>query len=517
MEEEKMKRYTKLIALILALSMALSLCACGGGSQPSGNQPTDAPEVKDSLVVEISEDPATLFAGLAASTIVSFVSAQIFDTLVVADEEGNISPALAESWELSEDGKDLTFKIREGVTFHNGDPLTVEDVAFSLNLTINGGYADLVTSAMDKAEVVDENHVVVHFKLPYGNALYNMTTDYMQVLNKKAYEADPDGFARNPIGTGAYKFVEWTNGDHITLTRNDDWWGGASAIKDVTFRVYTDGAAAAIALQTGELDLLTNPLTTDRQILMDDPNLFYDECESATAAYMFFNMNGPFQNKALREAVFYAIDKEALLLGAIDGVGTVLQTPFITAFPGVDADYKSSRQFDLEKAQAKMIEAGYPDGLDINVVTRSTSNYTRPVEILQNQLGKIGIRISISTLDASAWSAEILRTGNFDLNMMIGTSSFMSLDSKYGQYTTGSGQNFFGISFPELDEAFDRERTAPTQEGHLEACRDIVKIVDEEVIMMGLYSPMRGVAANKDLKGVEAHASINYRISDLSW
>ena len=513
-----MKRYRRLLSLLLALAMCAGLAACGGpGGGSEDPSETGGTETKDSIVVEISEDPSTLFAGLAANTIVSFVSGQIFDTLVVADEEGNISPGLAESWEFTEDNKDIIFKLRDGVTFHNGAPLTAEDVVFSFNLTIESGYADLVTSAMDKAEVIDDEHVVIRYKQPYSNALYNMSTEYMQVLCKEAYEADPAGFARNPVGTGAYKFVEWANGDHITLTRNDDWYGGTPAIKDVTFRVYTDGSAAAIALQAGQIDLLTSPLTTDREILMNDENIYYDEVESATAAYMFFNMNGIFANKALREAVMYAIDKEALLLGAVDGVGTVLQTPFVTALRGVDPDYMSTRQFDLEKAKEKMIEAGYPDGLEIDVVTRSNNTYTRPWEILQNQLGKIGITIKLTTLDATAWSSEVLRPGNFELNMMIGTSSFMSLDSKYGQLTTGSGQNFFGISFPELDEAFNRERTATTDEDYMVACQDIIDIVDEEVIMIGLYSPMRGIAANKDLKGVEAHTSINYRISSMSW
>ena len=395
----------------------------------------------------IWSEPSSLCAGFAASTVVSMISGQIFDTLIVrSDDYSTYEPSLATAWEFQNNNLDLVFTLRDDVYFHNGEKVTAEDVAFSFNTIINAGYADCATSAMESMDVIDDTHVVLHFEREYGPALEACATDYMCVFPKAYYEANAETFTRNPMGSGPYKFVEWVAGDKVVLTANDAYWGGTPAIKDVTFRVYTDGAAAAIALQTGELDLLTNPLTTDRQILMDDPNLFYDECESATAAYMFFNMNGPFQNKALREAVFYAIDKEALLLGAIDGVGTVLQTPFITAFPGVDADYKSSRQFDLEKAQAKMIEAGYPDGLDINVVTRSTSNYTRPVEILQNQLGKIGIRISISTLDASAWSAEILRTGNFDLNMMIGTSSFMSLDSKYGQYTTGSGSSSISAS-----------------------------------------------------------------------
>ena len=164
-----------------------------------------------------------------------------------------MTPALADEWEFSEDGKEITLTIKQGVKFHNGDVLTTEDVAYSLNRAIDSSYTSKFTAVMESAEVIDETHVKLVLKDTYGPILYCLANPSISIVSKKAVEAAGDTFGTNPIGTGPYKYVDWISGERVVLTRFDYYFKGPSPIKDVNFRFITDTSSAAVALESGEI------------------------------------------------------------------------------------------------------------------------------------------------------------------------------------------------------------------------------------------------------------------------
>ena len=518
-----MRKMKKTAALALAAAMLLAACGNGqtSGTGGAGNgQVSDVQNEntgKDSINIEISSDPSVLCGGFAANSTVNMVSDQVFDRLLESNGDGTFTPKLATEWEYDENGKDIIFTLREGVKFHNGEPVTAEDVVFSFNEVINGAYATTATSPMDHMEKVDDTHVKLVFQMVYGPALEAAATSYMCVFPKAYYEQDPDAFLRNPVGTGAYKFVEWVSGDHITLTRNDDYFDGAPPIKDVTFKIYLDSGVAAIALENGEIDVLTNPTQTDRPNLMNHENLVYEETESAMVTWAFFNCEGRFADQRLREAFHYAIDREAVLQGAAEGVGKVANSMFPNFLPGSDPDYQISHPYDPEKAKELLAEAGYPDGMEITVKTRESANYYRPIEIMQAQLAQVGVTVNIERMEASAWSNDVLRQSDFEFNMIATTLGFPDFDERYALVVSNQPQNFYHIADPELDEAFEINRNSRDPEERIQACHDMIRIMDEHCLILPLYVNMRGIAYQKGLQGIAPNPYYSYKIDQWSW
>ncbi len=191
--------------MLLVLAMLMTGC---GSSTGSSTEEDDA-ETSSQVVVALWAEPETLCGGFTPNIYSGLLSRQIFDTLLVYEDDGTYAPMLATEWEYSEDGKDLTFTLRDDVSFHNGEKMTADDVVFSYNTIIEAGIADSMTNAMDYMEKVDDSHVKLVFKFVYGPGLKACASFNMPIFSKSAYEADPDGFARNPVGTGPYMFSEW--------------------------------------------------------------------------------------------------------------------------------------------------------------------------------------------------------------------------------------------------------------------------------------------------------------------
>ena len=388
----------KLFCLLLAVLMVLSMVACGAkeaapAEKAEEEAKTDAPAqeesaVRDDVVVNVWTEPQTLHSGLTASSYTNHVAHNMLEPLVRLDDNGEYVPWLAESYEFTEDNTGIIFTLRDDVYFHNGEKMTAEDVAFSYNLVIESGFASTSTSAMVDMEVLNENQVQLNFNGVYGPAVLVCTADYMVIIPQAAYEADPEGFERAPVGTGPYKFVEWNTGVDIKLTRFDEYWGEAPAIKDVTFRILTDDSQATLALEAGELDVHVSLPQTDIARVESNPNLQYDSTNGGSIVRVIFNPNGMFADEKLRLAIAHAIDKEAVLLGAIDGAGEVVDSVFHSDSTFLDPNYDAPG-YDPEQAKQLLAEAGYPDGFELTVGCSSNANYYKPLEVIQAQLAAL--------------------------------------------------------------------------------------------------------------------------------
>lgn len=501
-----MKRIKSLLALVLVIAMTLSMGCISAVA-----------ETRDDVVVALWSEPSTLCGGLAASTSVNMISRQVFDTLIQKNAEGEYEPCLATEWTWENDNKSLVLTLRDDVKFHNGEPMTAEDVAFSFNTIINAGYADTATSAMDKMEVIDDSHVVLHFDFEYGPALEVVSSDYMVIFPQAYYEEVAD-FGRNPVGTGAYRFVEWATGDKITLTANEDYFKGAPSIKNVTFRILTDNSVATLALQNGEIDVHTKVPQTDVPNVEADSNLQYTETLGNSTTWIIFNFNegSRFTDEKLRLAVAHAIDKEGVMIGAVEGKGAVAQAIYANFVPGYDFDYEGPA-YDPELSKQLLAEAGYPDGMDIVVKCSSNDAYSKPLEIVQAYLSDVGINLQLEMMESNAWFSDVFKGADYEMNLVTFSMGMADLEELYALYRGGQGQNFGNMDDPDVNAGYDANHTSIDEETRLNAFKQVQHAMGDKALTIPLYTAMSGVGANKDLQGVTADAMGNYRIYDWSW
>ncbi len=498
-----MKKLKTLVALMLIAALSLVGATCAGA------------ETRDDIVIALWSEPSTLCGGLAASTSVNMVSRQVFDTLIVKDADGNYQPCLATEWHWENDNKSIVFTLRDDVKFHNGETMTAEDVAFSFNTIINAGYADTATSAMDKMEVIDDTHVMLSFDFEYGPAMECISSDYMTIFPKAYYESGVD-FGRNPVGTGPYKFVQWSTGDKITLTANDEYFMGAPSIKDVTFRILPDNSVATLALQNGEIDVHTKVPQADVPNVEADKNLQYNEVLGNSTTWIIFNFESRFADEKLRLAVAHAIDKEGVMIGAVEGKGAVAQAIYANFVPGYDFDYVGP-EYDPELSRQLLAEAGYPDGFELTVKASSNDAYAKPLEIVQAYLADVGIDLNIELMESNAWFDDVFKGADYEMNLVTFSMGMADLEELYALYRGGQSQNFGKMDDPDVNAGYDANHTSLDEQTRLDAFKQVQHAMGDKALTVPLYTAMAGIAANKDLQGVQADAMGNYRVYNWSW
>lgn len=510
------KKFNAMICFSLVVMMLIT--GCGGGSNKDTSSNVDENGTRDTLNYAISGEPATLDPHMISDNIATGIFNQIFDRLIREEIDGTLTPGLAESWEISEDGTEVIFKLRKGVKFHNGDEMTAEDVEFSLNRAIGSKFLQGTTSAMDYAEVIDDETVRLKFKHSYGPAEVCIAKQI--IVSKKAVEADPEGFGRKPVGTGAYKFVELKSGDKIICERFDDYYRGPAPIKNLVFKIITDASTAVVALEKGEVDLLAQPALTDRENLMNNDKIAYYETELMGNNYIAFNnTEGMFANKKLRQAIAHAIDKESMLMGAVEGAGVIVDNAIPRQCFGYSEDVKGY-EYNPEKAKELLAEAGYPDGFPLQLKTMESATYYKPTEVLQDQLRAIGIDAEIEKMERGAYLSDVYTNAIYDMTVMSMVYTLSDGDAIYAFFHSDmieNGQNFFRADIPELDELLDKGRMSSDQEERKDIYKEVAQILNDECVLIPLYAYYVGVATNKDLKGVEASAIQFYEVFNYSW
>lgn len=503
-----MKKRTRMIALLLSLVLLLTGCGGGGGT---------AEIDKDSVSVTLNVEPSALHAGMTNSVVSCIVSLQIFDTLLIK-EDGEYKPSLATEWAWNEDSTELSFTLRDDVYFHNGEKMTAEDVAFSYNTVRNSGYSEAITGFYDHMEVVDETHVVLICKRAYGAALESVIDPTLGIFPKAYYEADPEGFLRNPCGTGAYKFVSWDSGASINLEVNEDYWGQVGTIKNLKFVIYANSAtSAALALENGEVDVMTTVADTDMSRLQANSNVQVKSTAGSSIAFMMFTMEDGslFADENLRLAVAHAINKEEVLLGAAEGHGVVANTIFPAYSFGIE-DYVAPG-YDPELAKEYLAKAGYPDGLDLTIVVCSTDSYYKPAEIVQAQLAEVGINLTLDKMEQNAWFEDVWRAGTYGMNTILFSASVADVLYYYQMFTTTGEENFGKVSCPELDEAYERAYSATDLEERAQACYDVVAAFGDHAVCVPIYILDKTIAANAKLQGFKADPIGYFHANEWSW
>jgi len=447
---------------------------------------------------------------------------QIFDSLFREEPDGSFVPALCTEYKFSDDGKELTFTIREGVKFHNGDVMTADDVVFSLNTAIASPFTSKFTSVMKEAVKVDEKTVRLSLKHAYVPIIGCLVSSSTSIVPKKVYEADPAKFAQNPVGTGPYVLKEVKSGEKIVMEAFPEYYRGKATIKTMVVRVIKDDNSALMSLESGELDMMQPAQDySDRDAIMGNPDLKYYEAPQACTFLVSFNHKGLFADKRLREAVARAIDKEDLILGAVNGMAEPTDEGITPLCPQAPKGFKGLG-YDIGKARELMAQAGHPNGLNVTMRVIGAANYTKPAEVLQAQLKKIGMNVKIEPMERASWFDLAFAKGQFDITfyahaISVVDADFCTYPFLHSSEADGKGNNYMGIKNPELDEYLEKARYSLDEEKRREYYLKVCEIIRDESLFVPCYTGKRTMAAVKDLKGVYADPMMRYYTYNYSW
>ncbi|MGV6849341.1 MAG: ABC transporter substrate-binding protein [Marinibacterium sp.] len=382
-------------------------------------------QAHDRITVAMQLEPPHLDpTSAAAQAIDSVVYQNIFEGLTRFTADGSIVPALAESWEISDDGLTYTFHLHEGVTFHDGTTMDSADVKFSLDRaraedSTNAQKA--LFSSIAEVDTPDPDTVVLTLAEPNGSLLFNLAWGDAVIVAPESI----DMIQSRPIGTGAYTFSKWVQGDRIELTRNDDYWGPEPAIKDATFKFISDPTAAFAAVMAEDVDVFTGfPSPENLPQFEADPRfqVLVGSTEGETILAINNKMS-PLDDVRVREAIAHAIDRQAIIDGAMFGLGTPIGTHFAPHNPAY-VDLTGQSAYDPEKSRALLAEAGYPDGFTTTLKLPPPSYARRGGEIVAAQLRAVGINTEISNLEWAQWLEQVFRGKDFGLTIVSHTEPF---------------------------------------------------------------------------------------------
>ncbi|MCE0505637.1 ABC transporter substrate-binding protein [Roseivivax sp. GX 12232] len=380
---------------------------------------TPALAQQSDLTLAIQLEPPHLDpTSAAAGAIDSVLYSNVFEGLTRFAADGSVEPALAESWEISEDGTTYTFTLREGVRFHDGSAFDAEDVKFSLDRaraedSVNAQKA--LFEGISEVSVVDPATVEITLAQPDGSFLFNLAWGDAVIVAPETIE----GIKQSPVGTGPFAFSEWVQGDRVELTRYADYWGPAPALEAATFKFISDPTAAFAAMMAQDIDAFAGfPAPENIAQFEVDPR--FQVLMGSTEGETILAMNNgqePFDDPAVREAVAHAIDRQAIIDGAMFGQGTPIGTHFAPHHPDY-VDLTDLSPHDPEVARQMLADAGYGEGFSTTLKLPPPSYARRGGEIIAAQLREVGIETEITNLEWAQWLEEVFRGKDYGLTIV---------------------------------------------------------------------------------------------------
>ena len=478
------------------------------------------------LIVSLSTFPNSIYMPNAAERNASNVANQIFEGLTWVNDEGEIVPALAESWEISDDGTEYTFKLREGVVFHNGMPFTAQDVVASWEAgkEPSNAYAYNAEKATS-VEVIDDYTVKMTTEAPDPLFLRStLSKDWAMIPADYYNEVGLEGIEKNPVGTGPFKFVEWVKGDRIALEAFADYWDeGLPKVAKLTFRPIPEESTRIAAVQTGEIHIANRLPADEAQRLLGTENVKVVRYPSDRVYYISFNnlssgIGTPIENQLVRQAFNYAIDREAIIDALFNGYAD-LSTGYIT--PG-NLGYNDSLEpypYDPDKAKDLLAEAGYPDGFEIGMAcpTGAYTNFEQVCEAVGGYLNEVGVTFEggeIQFMESGQyWDLE----ANKELPPLFGDSWSTTDGEAYNrlQGALGADASYAAWNTPELQDYIDRIGSTVDDEERGKLYSELHQIMYDDPPFVYLYEPNTFEAINSAVQNYKPRAAEDYFLKEV--
>ncbi|MBE0596538.1 MAG: peptide-binding protein, partial [Desulfuromonadales bacterium] len=513
-------------SLLLILPLTLSLLAC---DRPADTGPAPAreagePVYGDTIILGSIGDATTLLPVIASDSASSAINSLVYSGLVRYDKNLEIEGDIAESWEISDDNLTITFRLRQDVRWHDGTPLTAEDVLFTYQTYIDPkvptAYAERYKQ-VDKAEVVDPHTFRVSYRQPLATALISWAIDILPKHLLQGQDVTKSPLGSQPVGAGPYRFVEWRRGEKIVLEANKDYYEGSPYIHRVVYRIIPDLSTMFLELQSGGLDTMDlTPLQYARQTDTLAFKRRFEKYRYPASAYTYlgFNLRRPlFQDQRVRQALAYAIDKQELIDGVLLGLGQVANGPYK---PGTWPHNPEvpSYPHDPQKARELLAEAGWTDSngdglLDKNgqpfaftiLTNQGNDQRTKSGEIIQRRLRDVGIEVKLRVIEWASFLKEFVDPGNFDA-LIMGWTIPPDPDAYdvWHSSKTGKGMlNFINYKNDEVDALLEQGRRTLDQDERKKIYGRFQEILGQEQPYVFLYVPdALPVVANR-FRGIE--------------
>ncbi|MBC9784834.1 ABC transporter substrate-binding protein [Heliobacterium chlorum] len=499
----------------MVLVAGLVVTGCGGGAKTGGSSSTGK-----ALVYAQGSDPRGLDPAFVDDGESAKIITQIYEGLVrFKSGSTEIQPLLATEWNVSPDGKEWTFKLRQGVKFHDGTPFNAQAVKFNIerqlppNANADMPYAEFTYDGVKKVDAVDDYTVKITLDKPSAAFLANLAMPIAAPLvSPEAAKKYGDKLMENPVGTGPYKFVKWEKGQMIELAAFDEYWGEKAKTKNVVYKFTKENSVRASDLMTGSVDIMDGVDTNDVKTL-EEKGMKLIKTPGMNINYMgFYTNKAPFNNLELRKAIAMAINRKNLVDFLYQGNAQLPNSVLPDFIPGYSKDAKYL-DYNVEEAKKQLAKAGYPNGFSFNAITYSNPRPYNPVNgeklaaAIQADLAKIGVTMNIKSYPWKEYK-EVLKNGEGDAYFYgwIGDNGdadnfLMLLDTAQIKGSLNSSK----YSNPKLDQMLEEGRTTMDPVKRAQIYAQAQQLINDDVPWVPISHSVDMAAVRPNVKGFDLH------------
>lgn len=509
--------------LLLVIVSAVIFTGCS--SKESSGDKQDGKDQE--LVIAVNENFISMDPHNTGDTNSNSVQSAMLEGLLGTDSEGKIINQLAEDYSVSDDALTYTFKLKEGVTFHDGEEFNADAVKVNFERIMNDDSLRLYSrgfSLITNIEIVNDYEIKVTLSEPYSGMLTRFVS--AKILSPKLIEVGSDEIGKKPVGTGPFKFVEWVQGDHLTVERFDDYWDKKDRVKTITYKPVPENGSRVAMLKTGEAHVIYPLPSQNIQELEGNKDIEVQTIPSTIARYVSINtMKEPFDDVRVRQALNYAVSKEAFISVVNSGYGL----PLDSIIPSKTLHYEKQEVYEqnIEKAKELLKEAGLEGGFEAEIWGNTNSDTMKGMQFIQQQLKEIGVDVEIKSMEEGTLSDEIYgaqKPEDTKLQMW-----YVSWSSYPSDTTNATKPLFYGGSFPpngsntayysndQVDSWIEEVNTTADESKQAEIYGDIQSTIykDAPWIFLGVDEILAGKRSNVEGVSISPTGGINVLDANL--
>ena len=463
------------------------------------------------LRMGIGVDPDGLDPHRTAAAATFEITANIYDTLVDVEVDGKIVPGLAETWSVSEDGLEISFKLREGIVFSNGNPCDAQACVASFERLLDATSPRISQYSGYTFEAKDEKTFVAKMKQLNVNAV----TDFAYAWSAVVDATTADQLVSAPIGTGPYKVDSWVPQQSVTLVRNEAYWGEAPSIGRVELRVLPNSASQLSSLRAGEIDLL---MATSEQVeaVHESEGIQLIQAPQNGVQLMAMNCaNEALSDVRVRQAINHAVNKDEIINSVWGGLGEKIGSHFPTMISGY-VDCNDRYPYDVDAAASLLAEAGYSSGLRLRMrLPKDYQVYVDAGQIIADMLGKVGIECDIEIIEWATWLEEVYTGRDYDLTV-VGHTGRLDPITLLARYERSSSENYFNYASDDVDDLIGRYRRELDADERAAIVESIQETLADDVPAVYLQDPITTYITKRGVDGFVMYPIDVYEFKDVS-
>lgn len=468
------------------------------------------------LKIAFGGKPRGLDPHMSPEIVSGLLSQQIFNSLVDIDENGDIIPEIAESWEFL-DEKTLVFNLKPQIKFHNGEELRASDVVFSINRMKTKPASMVMVEPIQSAEVIEDYKVKINLNKAFSSILYNLAHPRTSILSEKNVNELNDDLSTSGIGTGPFKLISWGTGEEISLERFPEHFLGSPNYEKLIIKVITENSARAMALEAGDINIAYSVAPVDLLNLKNNKNIEIISKPVVLTESITFNFeNEKLKDKNLRKAIALAIDRRGIIEAIYNGLAIEANSSVSNVAFGYSKNIPNF-PFDSEAAK-KIVAENNLLGTKLKITTNDNPTRVQVAQILQSNLREIGIELEIEVV---AWATYLQDLGNGNFELKLGGWSGGTGDSDnilYPLYHTnsiGAPGNHGRYSNTELDKLIEKGRTTSNPEERKKSYEEAQQIIHDDIVCVPLYYSMDNVAMDKRIRNFKFRQTFFHDIKDI--